>query len=169
MVKLGFFQGLCVTICNMMSQCYDVVMTTWTEQLAETKQADYFVNCLQRVAQERASGKTIYPPKDKVFEAFRLCELSDIKVVIIGQDPYHGPNQAHGLCFSVNKGIPLPPSLKNIYQELQTDLNLSMPVHGDLRSWAEQGVFLLNTVLTVQLARKFSLCHIKLKHSMTRR
>ena len=125
-------------------------MTTWTEQLATTKQADYFINCLHQVAEQRARGVTIYPPKEQVFEAFRLCELSDIKVVILGQDPYHGPNQAHGLCFSVNKGIPLPPSLKNIYQELESDLKLSMPDHGDLRSWAEQGVFLLNTVLTVQ-------------------
>lgn len=125
-------------------------MTSWKTKLASTKQSDYFVRCLQKVAEQRALGKTVYPPKDKVFEAFRLCDLSDIKVVILGQDPYHGPKQAHGLCFSVNKGIPLPPSLKNIYQELHSDLNIELPPHGDLTTWAKQGVFLLNTVLTVE-------------------
>ncbi|NNJ71738.1 MAG: uracil-DNA glycosylase [Enterobacterales bacterium] len=125
-------------------------MTKWKIQLAGTKQADYFINCLHKVAQQRALGKTIYPPKEEVFEAFRLCELADIKVVILGQDPYHGPNQAHGLCFSVNKGNALPPSLKNIYKELESDLHIKLPNHGDLTAWAKQGVFLLNTVLTVE-------------------
>lgn len=128
-------------------------MTNWTTQLAETKQADYFVDCLHKVAKQRALGKIIYPPKESVFEAFRLCELTDIKVVILGQDPYHGPNQAHGLCFSVNKGNALPPSLKNIYKELASDLNIKVPAHGDLSAWAKQGVFLLNTVLTVEAGK----------------
>lgn len=90
-----------------------------------------------------------YPSPDKIFEAFRFCDLKDTKVVILGQDPYHGPNQANGLAFSVNRDQKIPPSLKNIYKELKNDLNIEPPSHGDLTDWTKQGVLLLNTVLTV--------------------
>lgn len=98
-------------------------------------------------------SKTIYPPMSKVFNAFRLCSFNSIKVVILGQDPYHGPKQAHGLCFSVLPPVKPPPSLINIYNELHTDIGVPIPNHGSLVSWAKQGVFLLNTVLTVQAGR----------------
>jgi len=94
--------------------------------------------------------KTVYPPKEEVFAAFRLTPPASVRVVILGQDPYHEPGQAHGLAFSVKDGTRLPPSLKNIYKELQADLGVQPPVSGDLTRWAEQGVFLLNTVLTVE-------------------
>lgn len=125
-------------------------MPTWNELLKDQKQSQHFQSVMQYVAENRQQGKTIYPENSKVFEAFRLTEFDDIRVVILGQDPYHGPNQAHGLCFSVNKGVPIPPSLKNIYKELEQDLGLKMPNHGFLQDWAHQGVFLLNTVLTVE-------------------
>ena len=101
--------------------------------------------------------KTIYPPAKDVFNAFRYTELKDIKVVIIGQDPYHGPNQAHGLCFSVLPGVKTPPSLVNMYKELAQDIpGFEIPDHGYLKSWAEQGVLLLNTVLTVEQGKAHS-------------
>lgn len=100
--------------------------------------------------EEQASGKIIYPPNDQVFNAFNSCDFEDVKVVIIGQDPYHGPGQAHGLSFSVQEGTPLPPSLRNIYKELAADLNVAAPTTGDLTRWAKQGVLLLNSVLTVE-------------------
>lgn len=92
----------------------------------------------------------IYPPPQDVFTALRDCAFSDLKVVIIGQDPYHGPNQAHGLSFSVRRGVPTPPSLRNIYKEAMTDVGITRPTHGCLSSWSEQGVLLLNSVLTVR-------------------
>lgn len=95
-------------------------------------------------------GATIYPPPNRWFTAFNLTPFDKVKVVILGQDPYHGPNQAHGLCFSVLPGVPIPPSLRNIYKELQSDLGISPVKHGCLESWAKQGVFLLNSVLTVE-------------------
>ena len=94
--------------------------------------------------------RTVYPPADEIFRAFELTPLSEVKVVILGQDPYHEPGQAQGLCFSVSAGTEIPPSLKNIYKELQTDLGCRIPNNGDLRKWARQGVLLLNTVLTVR-------------------
>ncbi|MFS2222010.1 uracil-DNA glycosylase [Pantoea sp. B65] len=124
---------------------------TWHDVLAEEKQKPYFIDTLSAVASERAAGKTIYPPQKDVFNAFRLTELGAIKVVILGQDPYHGPNQAHGLAFSVLPGVPVPPSLANMYKELASDIpGFTRPNHGFLESWARQGVMLLNTVLTVE-------------------
>ena len=129
-------------------------MQTW-QQLIETEQSKvYFKDLLHRVDIKRAEGVIIYPPAGDVFKAFELTPFDQVKVVILGQDPYHGPNQAHGLAFSVNEGIAFPPSLQNIFKELATDIEgFQIPMHGDLRTWAKQGVFLLNTVLTVQQAQ----------------
>lgn len=100
--------------------------------------------------QEEKAGKTIYPPRNNIFRALELCPVSKTKVVIVGQDPYHGPGQAHGLSFSVKKEIPLPPSLKNIFKERQEDLGISADTHGDLTKWAKEGVLLLNSSLSVE-------------------
>lgn len=130
---------------------------TWHDVLAEEKEKPYFREILAMVAAERAAGKTVYPPQKDVFNAFRLTELGDIKVVILGQDPYHGPNQAHGLAFSVLPGVAVPPSLVNMYKELVTDIpGFERPKHGYLESWARQGVMLLNTVLTVEAGKAHS-------------
>lgn len=124
---------------------------TWQETIGPEKKQPYFLDTLAFVNQERSSGKTIYPPQKDVFNAFRFTELSEVKVVILGQDPYHGPNQAHGLSFSVHPGVRIPPSLLNMYKELASSIEgFEMPNHGYLESWAKQGVLLLNTVLTVQ-------------------
>ncbi len=104
----------------------------------------------QFLRDEKAAGKIIYPPGAQIFNALDSTPLPQVKVVILGQDPYHGPGQAHGLCFSVAPGVPAPPSLKNIFKELQRDLGLPVPNHGCLQRWAEQGVLLLNTSLTVE-------------------
>ena len=125
------------------------------------KEKPYFHDTLAFVAAERQAGKTIYPPQKDVFNAFRFTEFNDVKVVILGQDPYHGPNQAHGLSFSVRPGIPAPPSLMNMYKELQTDIEgFQFPNLGYQISWADQGVLLLNTVLTVERGQAHS--HAKL-------
>ncbi len=130
---------------------------TWHDVIGQEKQQDYFQQTLAFVTSEREAGKTVYPPASDVFNAFRFTELSDIKVVILGQDPYHGPNQAHGLCFSVLPGITPPPSLVNMYKELATDIEgFEIPNHGYLKSWAEQGVLMLNTVLTVEQGKAHS-------------
>ncbi len=130
---------------------------TWHDVLAEEKQQPYFVNTLSTVANERAAGITVYPPQKDVFNAFRFTELGDVKVVILGQDPYHGPGQAHGLAFSVLPGVAVPPSLVNIYKELQSNFpDFVRPNHGYLESWARQGVMLLNTVLTVEAGKAHS-------------
>ena len=105
---------------------------------------------------EKAAGKTIYPAGENIFNAFNTTHLNQVKVVILGQDPYHGPNQAHGLSFSVPKGVRIPPSLVNIYKELATDIGITMPQHGNLEKWAKQGVLLLNSVLTVEQAQAAS-------------
>jgi uracil-DNA glycosylase len=132
-------------------------MTTWADILDKEKQQPYFQKMMQFVESERAAGKTIYPPSEDVFNAFNLTELDTVKVVILGQDPYHGPNQAHGLCFSVLPNVKTPPSLVNIYKELASDISgLTIPAHGCLQSWAEQGVLLLNTVLTVEQGQAHS-------------
>ena len=110
----------------------------------------YYRAILEYLRQERKNHKIIYPRQKDIFNAFKLTHFEATKVVIIGQDPYHGPNQAHGLSFSVPKGIPLPPSLRNIYKELCRDLGISTPSHGCLEHWAKQGVLLLNTSLTVE-------------------
>ncbi|ORM62927.1 uracil-DNA glycosylase [Pantoea rodasii] len=130
---------------------------TWHDVLAEEKEKPYFIETLKAVANERAAGITVYPPQKDVFNAFRLTELGDIKVVILGQDPYHGPNQAHGLAFSVLPGVAIPPSLLNMYKELEKDIaGFTRPQHGFLESWATQGVMLLNTVLTVEASKAHS-------------
>ena len=118
--------------------------------LAEEEQQSYFQAILKQVAAEREQGITIYPQNSEIFNALKSTEFEDVKVVIIGQDPYHGPGQAHGLCFSVQKGVRTPPSLKNIFKELHRDLGIDIPDHGNLQPWTEQGVLLLNAVLTVQ-------------------
>ncbi|MGB5854928.1 MAG: uracil-DNA glycosylase [Oceanisphaera sp.] len=134
---------------------------TWSQLIAQEKQQPYLQQTLEFVAQERAAGKVIYPPEQDVFNAFKHTELSQVKVVILGQDPYHGPNQAHGLCFSVLPGVKVPPSLRNMYKELTTDITgFTAPEHGYLTSWAEQGVLMINTVLTVEAGKAHS--HAKL-------
>ncbi len=133
---------------------------TWQETLAAEKQKDYFKNIIEKVNQARAAKEIIYPKNTEIFNALKTTELHQVKVVILGQDPYHGPNQAHGLCFSVNHGITPPPSLVNIFKELRSDLGLPIPKHGCLTSWAEQGVLLLNSSLTVKAGSPLS--HAKL-------
>ena len=124
-------------------------MTTWNEILAEEMQKDYYQE-LQAFVQKRRAEVRVFPEEKNVFKALELTPFESVKVVILGQDPYHGFGQAHGLSFSVQKGIPLPPSLKNIYKELQEDIGGDLPTEGDLTHWAKQGVLLLNTVLTVE-------------------
>ena len=111
---------------------------------------------LQRFVAEERSRCTVYPPAPEVFAALHLTPYADTRVVILGQDPYHGPNQAHGLCFSVRRGVAVPPSLANIYKELHTDLGVAIPRHGNLEAWARQGVLLLNTTLTVRAGQAAS-------------
>lgn len=122
---------------------------SWKKELAGEFDKDYFVKLTDFVRREYATT-TIYPPGRLIFNAFNLCPFHQTKVVIIGQDPYHGPNQAHGLCFSVNDGIAFPPSLQNIFKEIQSDLGTPPPTSGNLTRWAEQGVLLLNATLTVR-------------------
>lgn len=130
---------------------------TWHDVIGVEKEKAYFQHIMQFVSQERESGKTIYPPQKDVFNAFRFTPFSNIKVVILGQDPYHGPHQAHGLSFSVLPGIKPPPSLQNMYKELATNIpNFHIPNHGYLGYWAKQGVLLLNNVLTVQAGQAHS-------------
>lgn len=130
---------------------------TWESALELEKQQPYFQDMLAYVANERAAGKVIYPPKNDVFSAFEYTRLADVKVVILGQDPYHGEGQAHGLSFSVKTGIKPPPSLANIYKELGQDIEgFHIPSHGYLLPWAKQGVLLLNTVLTVEQGKAHS-------------
>lgn len=124
-------------------------MTTWNEILAEEMEKDYYQQ-LQAFVQKRRAEVRVFPEEKNVFNALKLTPFESVKVVILGQDPYHGFGQAHGLSFSVQKGTPLPPSLKNIYKELQEDIGGELPTEGDLSHWAKQGVLLLNTVLTVE-------------------
>ena len=132
-------------------------MTTWQDALGPQKEAEYFTRLMARVESEREAGKVIYPPQQDVFNALKYTPLESVKVVILGQDPYHGPDQAHGLCFSVLSGVKTPPSLVNIYKELAADIDgFVIPKQGTLTSWAEQGVLLLNTVLTVEQGKAHS-------------
>jgi uracil-DNA glycosylase len=124
--------------------------SSWKNKLASEFEKPYMKNLRAFLLQEANQNKIIYPKGNDIFNAFNLTPFDQVKVVLLGQDPYHGPNQAHGLCFSVTKGIPLPPSLVNIYKELETDLNIKPATHGSLEAWAKQGVLLLNTVLTVE-------------------
>ena len=122
---------------------------SWKEKLTDEFEKPYFKELTDFVRQEYKT-QVCYPPGNLIFNAFNLCPFDQVKVVIIGQDPYHGPGQAHGLCFSVNDGIPFPPSLQNIFKEIQSDLGKEVPVSGNLTRWAEQGVLLLNATLTVR-------------------
>ena len=122
---------------------------SWKKRLMPEFDKDYFIRLTDFVRAEYSST-TIYPPGKLIFNAFNLCPFDQTKVVIIGQDPYHGPGQAHGLCFSVNDGIAFPPSLQNIFKELQSDLGIAIPSSGNLTRWANQGVLLLNATLTVR-------------------
>ena len=122
---------------------------SWKEVLSPEFEKDYFIRLTDFVRQEYQTT-TVYPPGKLIFNAFNLCPYPKVKVVIIGQDPYHGPGQAHGLCFSVNDGVPFPPSLQNIFKEIQSDLGSPIPETGNLTRWAEQGVLMLNATLTVR-------------------
>ena len=123
----------------------------WSEVLSEEKQKSYFCEILDFLSSEIKMGKIIFPAKEDIFNAFKYTEFSNLKVVILGQDPYHNHNQAHGLAFSVKKGFDIPPSLRNIYKEIKNSFSeFQIPNHGYLGSWAKQGVFLLNTTLTVE-------------------
>ncbi|WP_300656213.1 uracil-DNA glycosylase [Pseudomonas sp.] len=122
----------------------------WKEALREEFAKPYMQELADFLRQEKAAGKEVYPPGALIFNALNSTPLERVKVVIIGQDPYHGPEQAHGLCFSVQPGVATPPSLLNIYKELKRDLNIDIAGHGCLQHWAEQGVLLLNTSLTVE-------------------
>ena len=125
---------------------------SWKKQLSSEFDLDYMTQLRAFLMQQKQAGKVIYPPGDEYFNAFNFTPFDEVKVVILGQDPYHGPGQAHGLCFSVPEGVRPPPSLKNIFKELHRDLGLDIPDHGCLTSWAKQGVLLLNSVLTVEQA-----------------
>lgn len=123
---------------------------SWKSRLIDEFHQPYFEELKNFIVQERNQGRIIYPPGSDIFNAFHFTPFDQVKVVIIGQDPYHGQGQAHGLAFSVNGKKTLPPSLRNIFKELQNDLNLKIPNHGNLTKWAKQGVLLLNATLTVQ-------------------
>lgn len=123
---------------------------SWLEVLKEEFQQPYFASIKQYLLKEKQEGHTIYPPGPDIFNAFNKTPFDKVKVVILGQDPYHGPGQAHGLCFSVADGIRQPPSLVNVFKEINEDLGLSVPNSGNLFKWTEQGVFLLNATLTVR-------------------
>lgn len=125
------------------------IESSWYEALKSEFQQDYFNQIKAFIINEKSKGNIVYPTGKLIFNAFNLTPFDKVKVVIIGQDPYHGPGQAHGLSFSVPFGIKPPPSLLNIFKELQFDLGIAMPQHGNLESWAQQGVLLLNAVLTV--------------------
>jgi uracil-DNA glycosylase len=122
----------------------------WLEALAGEFDKGYMRELKNFLMTRKKAGAVVYPPGSEIFNALDSTPLSEVKVVILGQDPYHGPGQAHGLCFSVREGVQPPPSLLNIFRELQSDLGLSPPTHGHLQSWADQGVLLLNAVLTVE-------------------
>jgi uracil-DNA glycosylase len=131
------------------------VATDWNPLLRGEFEQPYWPRLQAFVADER-SRSAVYPPADDVFAALHLTSYADTRVVILGQDPYHGPGQAHGLCFSVRRGVAVPPSLRNIHQELHDDLGLPVPDHGNLEAWARQGVLLLNTTLTVRAGQAAS-------------
>ncbi|MCS7073813.1 MAG: uracil-DNA glycosylase [Bacteroidia bacterium] len=123
---------------------------SWKEVLRSEFEKPYFAELVSFLKTEKLSGQVIYPPGPLIFRAFELTPFSEVRVVLLGQDPYHGPGQAHGLCFSVPFGVPKPPSLVNIFQELQDDCGIQPASHGNLEPWAKQGVLLLNATLTVR-------------------
>ena len=127
----------------------------WKRIIEEEKEKDYFKQ-LKDFLIEEYETQTVYPKKKDIFKCFELTDFKDVKVVILGQDPYHGPNQAHGLCFSVHKEIKTPRSLENIYKELNSDLGCKIPSHGNLTKWANEGVLLLNTIMSVRKSSPMS-------------
>lgn len=127
-----------------------MITNDWEDKLKPEYKKAYYKKLYQTVNEEYASGRKIFPPADDIFNAFHLTPLKDVKCVIIGQDPYHNDGQAHGLCFSVKPDVEIPPSLVNIYKELQDDLGCTIPNNGYLVKWAKQGVLMLNSVLTVR-------------------
>jgi uracil-DNA glycosylase len=133
---------------------------SWKTVLKEEFDKPYFEEIVHFLRQEKQLGKVIYPKGPDIFRAFDLTPFSKVRVLLLGQDPYHGPNQAHGLCFSVNSGVKIPPSLANIYRELQSDIGLPIPDSGDLTHWAQQGILMLNASLTVEAAKPMSHAHI---------
>lgn len=128
----------------------------WKKVLNDEFVQSYFKNLTEHIKTEKAQGKVIYPPGSQIFNAFDTTPFDNVKVVILGQDPYHGPGQAHGLCFSVQHPVPPPPSLVNMYKELHDDIGFRIPNHGNLTNWAKQGVFLLNASLTVRAGEPMS-------------
>ncbi len=135
-----------------MSEILDRVQlrSSWKKKIGSEFEQEYMQKLRQFLIEEKQAGKIIYPPGNDIFNAMNLTPFAEVKVVIIGQDPYHGPGQAHGLCFSVLPGVTPPPSLKNIFKEIHTDLGIPVSGHGYLKSWAEQGLLLINSVLTVE-------------------
>ena len=132
------------------------IETSWKVKLKDIFNEPWFEQIALHIKTEKAQGKIIYPPGPLIFNAFNTTPYDKIKVVILGQDPYHGPGQAQGLCFSVQEGVPPPPSLVNIFKELHDDTGVPVPAHGNLIHWAQQGVFLLNASLTVRAGEPMS-------------
>ena len=128
----------------------------WKQLLNDEFKKEYFIQLVEHIKTEKSQGKVIYPPGSLFFNAFNTTPFDKVKLVILGQDPYHGPGQAHGLCFSVQTGVPPPPSLINIFKELNEDIGVPIPNHGNLTHWAKQGVFLLNASLTVRAGEPMS-------------
>jgi uracil-DNA glycosylase len=136
------------------------IEASWKSVLASAFEQAYFLEITRFLKAEKAAGKVIYPPGSLIFHAFNSTPFHQVKVVILGQDPYHNPGEAMGLSFSVPKGVRIPPSLLNIYKELQADLGIPIPAHGDLSAWAAEGVFLLNAMLSVEKNKPQSHQHI---------
>ncbi len=126
------------------------IESSWKSILKSEFEKEYFDNLVAQLKQQKSQGKTIFPPGNLIFKAFELTPWDKVNVIILGQDPYHNPGEAMGLCFSVPKDKRVPPSLKNIYKEIHADLGIEIPDHGDLTNWAQQGVLLLNSILTVE-------------------
>ncbi|ATF09419.1 uracil-DNA glycosylase [Candidatus Enterovibrio altilux] len=138
-----------------------IQVMTWHDVIAQEEKQHYFQQIMTYVANARKQGTVVYPPECDVFNAFHFTKLSALKVVILGQDPYHVSGQAHGLCFSVLPGVKIPPSLMNIYKELTQDIDgFTIPSHGYLKHWTDQGILLLNTVLTVEQGNAHSHAHL---------
>lgn len=145
-----------VPIFTQISRMEVAIEQSWKKELQEEFQKPYFETLAEHLKTEKQAGKTIYPAGKNIFNAFNTTPFDQVKVLLLGQDPYHGPGQAHGLCFSVQKGVPPPPSLVNIYKELHADLGIPIPKSGDLTHWAQQGVFMLNASLTVRAGEPMS-------------